>query len=257
MVNRKDILRRIRRAWVVFGGSAMLVFVVWSAWAYRATADAKAALVSDAQVEVVRADHHWRFAPVGAAPTKVGLLFFPGAMVDPAAYAPLARSIARAGYPVVLIELPRRGVLGGADGAEALGRAAMRRWSDISAWVVAGHSRGAVVAATLVHQGGPGLAGLVLMGTTHPRDFSLAETRIPVTKIQATKDGIAPVAASEENRRLLPASVRWVAIDGGNHSQFGYYGFQPGDRFAAVTREKQQEVTAREILSMLEAAAPR
>lgn len=99
------------------------------------------------------------------------------------------------------------------------------------------------------------VAGLVLIGTTHPRDFSLADSSIAITKLLGTKDRIAPIEASEANRRLLPATTRWVVIDGGNHSQFGSYGFQPGDGFATIDRAKQQELTVREVLSALEAAA--
>jgi hypothetical protein len=38
-----------------------------------------------------------------------------------------------------------------------------------------------------------------------------------------------------------------VRIEGGNHSQFGWYGFQPGDRWASISREEQQAVVVREL----------
>lgn len=38
----------------------------------------------------------------------------------------------------------------------------------------------------------------------------------------------------------LPPGTEWVLIRGGNHSQFGCYGFQFGDRFAAISRDQQQ-----------------
>ena len=103
----------------------------------------------------------------------------------------------------------------------------------------AGHSRGAVVATNLAAARWPEVAGLVLLGTTHPRDVDLGGLKISVTKVMGTRDRIAPVSRSNENRALLPAATRWVRIEGGNHSQFGWYGFQPGDGFADISREEQ------------------
>jgi hypothetical protein len=54
---------------------------------------------------------------------------------------------------------------------------------------------------------------------------------------------------------LLPPTTRWVLIEGGNHSQFGRYGFQPGDRFASVDRDRQQDLTSQAILAALQSAA--
>ena len=99
-----------------------------------------------------------------------------------------------------------------------------------------------------------GLAGLVLIGTTHPRDVDLSALRQPVTKLAGTRDGLARRSAVEANRSKLPRSTRWVWIDGGNHSQFGWYGFQPGDRRATVSAAAQRDVMTREVLSMLRRA---
>jgi hypothetical protein len=42
-----------------------------------------------------------------------------------------------------------------------------------------------------------------------------------------------------------------VRIDGGNHSQFGSYGFQPGDWPATISRAEQQRLTREATLEML------
>jgi hypothetical protein len=42
-----------------------------------------------------------------------------------------------------------------------------------------------------------------------------------------------------DSRALLPADARFVAIEGGNHSQFGSYGLQAGDNEAAISPEEQ------------------
>lgn len=88
----------------------------------------------------------------------------------------------------------------------------------------------------------------MLIGTSHPREFSLADLKIPVAKIIGTRDGLAGIAKCEETRRHLPATTRWITIDGGSHSQFGCYGFQPGDKTAKISREKQQEIMIQAVL---------
>ena len=95
----------------------------------------------------------------------------------------------------------------------------------------------------------------MLIGTTHPRDFSIATTSIPMTQVFGTRDTIADAVKLDRTRANLPPSTRIIRIDGGNHSQFGYYGFQPGDWPATISREAQQAITRRALLDALEAAA--
>jgi hypothetical protein len=209
---------------------------------------------SDANVIVSADNGVIRFTPPASVLKKqpVGLLFFAGAVVDPRAYAPMGHDLALAGYPVTIVPLPRRGMFGGAESPELMTLATDAANLDerVSQWIIGGHSRGAVVAIKfeelLRTMGANTVAGLLLVGTTHPRDVDLSKLKLPVTKIVGTKDGVAPIAKVDANRHLLPASTRWVRIEGGNHSQFGWYGFQPGDHFASISRDEQhmQLVTA-------------
>lgn len=246
---------KVRRIWATLGTAFFVIFTGWSLWAYRARPEAWSALQSDARVTVARGGAHWFFQP--AAPRDggdVGLLFFPGALVDPAAYAPLTHSIAEAGYPVVLVEVPRRAAFGGADGPAVMIRArdAMGQHPGVRRWVIAGHSRGGALAARFIHERIAPAAGLVMIGTSHPRDFSLAESTVPVTRVFGTRDTVADVEKLEATRHNLPPSTRMVRIDGANHSQFAHYGFQPGDWPAAIDRQTQQAATRRAILDMLD-----
>jgi pimeloyl-ACP methyl ester carboxylesterase len=250
--------KRVRRIWVGLGLALTVVFIGWSLIAYRATPVAHAALETDARVVVTRAADSWTFAPAGqlTSPTT-GLLFFPGALVDPIAYAPIARAVALAGFHATILELPRRGAFGGADDPELLDRAraiiAARGAPD--RWVVAGHSRGAVVATDLAAGRPKRLAGLVFIGSSHPRDVSLAALRIPVAKIVGTRDGLASPDEVKANQRNLPPATSWVWIEGGNHSQFGWYGFQPGDRRARVSADDQRAAMIEALVEMVRAVA--
>lgn len=245
--------------WITAGISATVIFVVWSLIAYRPSADARAAMVSDGTVAVRYEDGIWSFQTTAATATAAapGLIFFPGALVNPVAYGPLLRAVATVGFRAYMIELPRRGAFGGGDDPEVIRRLdrLLAKSDAPRRWVAAGHSRGAVVACDVAVARRAGLSGVVLIGTSHPRDVDLSGLAVPVTKIVGTRDGLATPADVERNRAKLPAATRWVWIEGGNHSQFGWYGFQPGDRRATVSAGQQREVMVRAVLDALRTAA--
>ncbi len=250
----REVWPVVRRVWIGAGIGATVVFGTWSLIAYRADDEARQAAHSDAVVSVDRTGNAWHFEPievVAAAPT---LVFFPGALVDPRAYAPLAREVARAGHRVVLVELPRRGAFGGADSPELTARIRSSLASVEGTFVLGGHSRGAVVASRVAAWSDDRLVGLVLIGTSHPRDHDLSSLRVPVTKIAGTRDGLASPAEVRKNAALLPPQTRWMWVEGGNHSQFGWYGFQPMDRPARVDRPTQRRMMIDAVLDLLDQA---
>lgn len=248
---------RIRRIWALTGLTAGAIFIGWSLFAYQATADARRALASADGTTVSHGNGYWQFRPSGT-PSRTGLIFLPGALVDPVAYAPLTAAISRGGYTAILIEVPRRGAFGGAESPEVAGRvrAAMSALPYIQRWVLAGHSLGGRVAASLARTANPKFAGLVLIGTSHPRDFSLAHLVIPVVQVFGTRDTVADADKVHSALANLPPTTLSVHIDGGNHSQFGSYGFQPGDWPATISRETQQQLTIRTLLDLLRSREP-
>lgn len=100
------------------------------------------------------------------------------------------------------------------------------------------HSLGGGVAAPLVGTFAEKFVALVLIGSSGPRGFSLARAPLPVTQIYGTRDTVETPERLERNLGNLPPSTRRIRIDGGNHSQFAYYGLQPGDWAASITREQ-------------------
>jgi pimeloyl-ACP methyl ester carboxylesterase len=243
--------------WVTLGLAVAVIFGAWCLIAYRASAAARLALQPDTSVAVEHDEGIWSFVP--RSPPSAGmpaLVFFPGALVDPVAYAPLVRAAATAGFPAYIVELPRRGAFGGAEDP-----ALERRLDGLLAapntprhFVIAGHSRGAVVASQIATERRTGFMGLVLIGSSHPRDVDLSTLRVSVTKIVGTRDGLASPAEVDANRGKLPAGTRWVWIDGGNHSQFGWYGFQPGDRRATIDAAIQRAAMIQAVIEALGAA---
>lgn len=243
MIKQGKVWPIIRRVWITVGVGVTVIFVTWSLIAYRANATATQATIDDSSVTVTHSDGVWRFKPRTGASART-LVFFPGALVDPRAYAPLAQAVANAGIGVVIIELPNRGAFGGADSPELWMRVnrTLATLSDSGSVILGGHSRGGVVASATAAGGVPNLSGLVLIGTSHPRDVDLSGLEIPVTKIVGTRDGLASPTEVRQNEALLPEHTRWIWIEGGNHSQFGWYGFQPMDRRATIAAADQRNI---------------
>jgi len=94
--------------------------------------------------------------------------------------------------------------------------------------------------------------GLVLWAAYPDARNDLSDSDLDVTSVYATLDGLATSEKIEASRSLLPSATQWVAIEGGNHAQFGWYGPQSGDNPASVSLEEQQEEIVAATLLLLE-----
>jgi dienelactone hydrolase len=214
----------------------------------EAMPEAAVALLSDEAV-IVDTDPWLTFQPADATP-QTGFIIYPGAYVPPEAYAPLARQIADSGYLTVIVPMPLNlAVL-------APGRAAnvIDTYTNIQTWVIGGHSLGGAMAANFT-AGQPDLIdGLVLWAAyPQPSDDLSARDDLVAASIYATRDGIATLDEIDGSRPYLPTDTAFVAIQGGNHAQFGWYGAQDGDLDATISRAEQEAQTAAATLAVLDA----
>jgi hypothetical protein len=162
-----------------------------------------------------------------------GLVFVPGARVDPYAYLYKLSGIVEQGVTVVitkpLLNLPVLDTRGLDDyTADA---------PDVQRWLVGGHSLGGVRACAMAE--GSDAAGLVLFGAYCATDLSA--TTLPVLSISGSEDGLTTPADVTANAHLLPASADLVQIEGLNHALFGDYGPQEGDNPATIDTEQARE----------------
>jgi pimeloyl-ACP methyl ester carboxylesterase len=63
---------------------------------------------------------------------------------------------------------------------------------------------------------------------------------LKAVSIFGTNDGLSSPEEIETARELLPPDTNYVAIEGGNHAQFGWYGPQRGDLPAEISHQEQQ-----------------
>ena len=246
----KRIFKIIRIVWVSGG----LFLCLWLAFSFQAKGVDAALLESHATVTVEASSASIRFTPTEPV-HATGLIFYPGGMVEPKAYAPLARALADRGYTVVIVKLAFRSApLVSQEEAVYVQTQMLMETSGVETWVLGGHSRGAAIATRFAHQFPDVLDGLILMGTSHPKEaaFDLSTLTIPVMKLYATNDGLASIEEVKANAIYLPSDTLWVEIVGGNHQQFGYYGAQLGDGAAEISREAQQAQLLEAVLQMLE-----
>jgi dienelactone hydrolase len=225
---------------------AVVGFVLWANATPPPGPDALAALGSDEEVRVVE-DDGYAFVP--AEPAGTGLVLYPGARVDPASYAVAARHIAQAGYLVVVPEVTLNLAFLDRDAADGV----MEDFPEVDRWVVGGHSLGGAMAADYAGDHGEEVAGLVLWAAYPGEDEDLSSLDVEVASVFGTRDGVTTPEEIDDSRDRLPADTNFVAIDGGNHAQFGDYGPQDGDNPATVSSEEQQSLAARATLEVLEA----
>ncbi|NIN64536.1 MAG: alpha/beta hydrolase [Anaerolineae bacterium] len=197
--------------------------------------EALSALESNRQVEVTT-DRWFAYRPANEDP-EAGLILYPGGRVDPRSYAPAARAIAADGYVVVVVPMPLNLAVLGADKAAEV----ITAYPELEYWAVGGHSLGGAMAARFAHSRSSLVDGLVLWAAYPDASNDLSGSELAVTSIYGTLDGLATEQKIAASRSLLPPHTQWVAIKGGNHAQFGWYGPQAGDNPAAISGDEQQQ----------------
>jgi hypothetical protein len=241
--------RTLKKFWWIIPLILVLVlagFVIWAETPAKPMAEALAAMQSDAQVRV-ETDGWIAFQPQSTTPTQ-GLIFYPGGRVDARAYAPLARGLAEKGYLVVIVPMPLNlAVFSPGRAAEVIAA-----YPEIETWAIAGHSLGGAMSANFAAQNPDAVQGLGLLAAYPASSDNLSGQDLAVVSIFGTQDGLATGEKIDASRALLPPDTQWVAIEGGNHAQNGWYGPQAGDNPATISREEQQQQVITALTNLLE-----
>jgi hypothetical protein len=239
---KNRILRIVLIVCVAVVASAAGGFYAWTRVARYAAYPEAAALArtsTSAQGWIV-------FRPV--RPTDTALVFYPGGLVDPAAYAPLMKQASDRGIMTVIVPMPLDlAVFGIGEAGGVIGA-----YPDIKHWIIGGHSLGGSMAAEFVKNNPKAVEGLVFLASYSADSTDLSATPIKVLSIYGTRDGKAG-SEFEASMSRLPGDSRLVVIDGGNHAQFGDYGPQDGDGTATISRADQQRRTADAIAELADA----
>jgi hypothetical protein len=231
-------MKRISWKSVIVVALAVLVvsfaggLTIWTAGTLGPSEQALLMLQSDSEVRIIQESDLITFEPVASQPSS-GFILYPGARVDIRSYSPLLREIAARNHLVVVLRSPLNLAFFNTNGADKV----IVAYPQITNWVIGGHSLGGVVAASYVARR-PTVSSLVLWAS-YPAYDSLLETNTKVLSIYGSKDGLTTPVEVLQSQDLLPPDATFIEIRGGNHSQFGSYGLQPGDGEATIPPEEQ------------------
>ncbi len=232
--------------WWILGSVGALVLLaivgilVWSqVGVMAAEPEPLAEVTSNPAIEITDTSGAIILAPATGASDE-GLVFIPGAKVDPWAYANNFAGLVAEGGVTVVITKPWLN----------LAFFDLRPLSaftdlvpDVGSWAVGGHSLGGVRSCQLAADAD----ALVLFGSYCATDLS--ESDLPVLSIAGSEDGLSTPEKIAQARPLLPDDAQMEVIDGASHASFGDYGPQAGDGTPTIDDAEMDEALTAILLS--------
>ena len=240
-------MKKAKKILIVFAIVIVLLIgisiIYLSTGTYDSKELAKAYMISDKSVTVI-IDKGIEFIP--SLPNGIGVILYQGAKVDVSAYSVEAKILADNGYTVFIPKMPFDMAFFGINKADKI----IENNPDISKWYMAGHSLGGSMAAKYTGKNQDIINGLILLASYSVDDLSAYTGK--VISIIGTKDMGIDKAKLDETNVNLPKDTEFYTIKGGNHSQFGDYGFQKGDNIADIPLEEQLKLITNRILEYLQ-----
>lgn len=232
-------IRRIAVALLAVVVVATVAFLAYASTYSRATSRARAALAGSGSVRVTATDDGYLFDGPG---TRDALVFYPGGKVECEAYAAQLLSIAKRGTDVFLVRMPLNFAFLNMNAADSVIGSGRYHYDH---WYVGGHSLGGAMAAVYAADHTSELDGLVVLAAYPTK--SLRRPGFRMLSVYGTRDGQVDKLRSHAD--LRPDDYTELAIEGGNHAQFGDYGTQQGDGTASIGAREQQRLTADAVAS--------
>lgn len=197
-------------------------------------ADDVAIAVMNSQDTIDFRDDHIILSPT--VPSDRALIFYPGAKVEYSAYLPILQKIRdETGITCILVKIPFNMAIFDVDRADEI----MGQFPDINNWYIGGHSMGGAMASDYASKNQDKVEGLILLASYIYGDYPEENT--------LTVYGTLNTSVSDK----IDYEKNIVAIEGGNHAQFGNYGIQKGDAKATISREEQQDMAVEAISKFL------
>lgn len=240
--NKKNIKKKVAIGIVVVLIAIIGGALLWMTDSYKHKSVSTMALKSDDSVVVTEGD----FIVFDAKNKNAnkGFIFYPGAKVDPMAYAPLCRQIASAGYKVVIVPMPLNFAIFSPNKASEV----IEKFPQIETWAIGGHSLGGVMACSYAAKQEK-IKGVVLYAS-YPEGDELKNSNKKVLSLWGSQDGVAKL--DKVKNAAFPKDATLVEIKGGNHGQFGDYGAQSGDNKATISQEEQVKQAVDATLELME-----
>jgi pimeloyl-ACP methyl ester carboxylesterase len=184
----------------------------------------------------------------GSNVPQTGIIFYPGGRCDSRAYVPVLRPLAATGSVVVIPNMPLRLAVLDANRADKI----MAAYPDIKRWIIGGHSMGGAMAAAWVYKN-PGKVKSLFFLASYPSSMhAMPDSDLPVAMIYGTHDIITRKSEFEASCERLPKHSEFIAIEGGDHYQFGSFGNVAVT--ATISPDEQQKQTISALQSFVNRA---
>lgn len=182
---------------------------------------------------------------------KVGFMFYPGGKVGLNVYGELMTRIASKGYFCVVCGMPVNLAILNPNAADKYIKMYKEKYPEITTWYIGGHSLGGLVACKHAINR-PGVYEGVVFLASHPdKDDDMNKTDLRALSIYGSIDSVLNRERYEANYDNFKKGMREIVIDGGNHGNFGTYGFQNGDHTSRIDRIEQINITAKAIVEFM------
>ena len=218
---------------------------VWSKTSTYPARDAAMSALKSSNTVTISRDKLIVFTPLEN--TEIGLIFYPGGLVEPGAYAPVLHKIAQEGFLVLITPMPLNLAIFNTGAADSV----IRSYPDISTWVLTGHSLGGAAAGIYAKNNSDDIDGLVFWDSYPPDSANLLRSGLSVISVYGTTNQHPNTENFDTKRYLLPAEANFIGIEGASHAQFGDYGPQKGDVSPTLSLEEQHDTVTEIMLEFL------
>jgi pimeloyl-ACP methyl ester carboxylesterase len=125
----------------------------------------------------------------------------------------------------------------------------MAAYPNIKRWIIGGHSMGGAMAAAYAFKNPGSVAGLIFLASYPANMHAMPDATLPVAMLYGTHDFITRKSEFEASHERLPKHTQFIAIEGGDHYQFG--SFANKEVTATISRADQQQQTLDALRSFL------
>ena len=182
---------------------------------------------------------------------SVAFLFYPGGKVGLNAYGELMTRIASKGIFCVACGMPLNLAVLNTDAADKYVKKYSELYPNIKTWYIGGHSLGGTIACKHAIKRTNIYEGVVFLAAFPDKDDDMNGTGLRALSIYGSIDSVMNRAHYNEYGKNFPHDMREVVIEGGNHGNFGTYGFQNGDHTSMIPRTDQINIAAKAIVDFL------
>lgn len=200
----------------------------------------------------VRIKRNFGYMEYGDGDTcEIGFIFYPGGKVGLNAYGELLTRVAQKDIFCVVCGMPVNLAVLNPNSADKYIKKYAKKFPNIKKWYIGGHSLGGTIACKhAVNR--PGVYEGVVFLAAHPdKNDDMNKTDMRALSIYGSLDSVLSRERYSKYHDNFKMDMDEIVIEGGNHGNFGAYGFQNGDHTSTIDKYVQIDKTAEYIADFI------